>query len=297
MAAVKGACTAALALSLAFADAPAEAIDHPDLAGVVAKADTKCLEMWQGFRQLVAEEHDIQRVFGKSGKVQRVRRIRSDYYIVQAPSARPDDSEGLLEFRDVLAVESKPVRRDPAKVFDLLTKKGSSLLEEQCRILTAANQHNLLFGSGLLINFTAGLAGYIHKFPEIPTNYHFAPEPASGSDDLVVCFEEGANRSRSGQGPCMSQRPMPGTGCVYLDPGDFSVRKVEVTLAFTEQPLRMRLSVEYEPGPGGMRLPSRRTLTVLHPKWKNGVAGEAVATYSNFRRFSSEARVSYEPIQ
>jgi hypothetical protein len=288
---------ATLAVSLAFAGAPAEAIDHPDVAAIVAKADAQCLRMWDAFGQLVAEEDDLQRVFGKNGKVRRQRRIRADYYFVRAPSASQGDLEGVMEFRDVLAVEGKPVRRDPVRVLELLTAKGASVRDEQCRILTAANQHNLLLGSGLLISFTAGLAGYIHQFPNTPTAYRLAPELASGDNDLVVCFEETPRATRAQQGRCVDPRPMPGSGCAHLDPSDFSVRKIEVMLEFADQPLRMRLGVEYEPGPGGIRLPARRTLTVLHPKWKEGVAGEAVATYSNFRRFTAETRVTFGPIQ
>jgi len=36
---------------------------------------------------------------------------------------------------------------------------------------------------------------------------------------------------------------------------------------------------------------------VLHPKWRGGVAGEAEAVYSNFRRFSAESTITFEPIR
>jgi hypothetical protein len=277
--------------------APGAQPESPEVAAVVAKADAQCLELWEGFRRFVAEEQDVQRVFHKSGKVHRERRIRADYYVVRIPSARPDGLEGLLEFRDVLAVDGKPVRRDPARVMAQLTTKGATPDEESCRILGAANERNLLMGSGLHLNFTASLVSYVHTLPEAPVSYRLAPEQAADSDEVVLCFQEGALATRMREGPCLSPRPLPGAGCIHLARGDYAIRKVEVTLALSSAPLQMHMTTEYQTGPGGLRVPLRRTFQVLHPKWRNGVAGEAVATYSNFRRFSTESSIAYEPIR
>jgi hypothetical protein len=297
MAAMKSACLAALALVPALAAAPAREPQQPDAAEVVAKAGARCLEFWDGFRQFVAEEHDVQQVFSKTGTPQRRRLIGSDYYIVRTPSSRPDDRAGLTEFRDVLAVDGKRIRRDPQKLMALLTAPGASSQAEQCRILSAANQHNLLFGSALQINFSAGLAGYVLADAAIPTTYRLAPELARNENELVVCFEEGAAASRAQQGVCVNPSPLPGAGCAYLSRRDYSVVKVEVTVTLGSGPLRFRMMAEYQDGPGGVRVPSRRVLQVLHPKWKGGLAGQAEATYSNYRRFTSESTIGYEPIQ
>jgi hypothetical protein len=267
-----------------------------DLASVIAKGDAKCMELWDGFRQLVAEEQDVQRVFDKSGKIRRERRIRSDYYIVRLPSARPDDPGGLLEFRDVLEVDDKPVRRDPMRLRNLLTARGASLLDESCRIQGAANEHNL-FGSGWHITFTAGIAGYVHAPPDTQTSYRLAPELAASNDEVVLCFEETDRATRMGEGPCMKSRPLPGTGCIHLGARDYDILNADVTLALKTMPVRMRAAVEYREGPAGLRVPVRRVMSILHPKWRDGLAAQAEATYSNFRRFTAESTIRFEPVR
>jgi hypothetical protein len=270
--------------------------DNDELTSVVSKGDAKCLELWDGFRQFVAEEQDTQRLFDKSGKVRRERRVRSDYYIVKIPSSRPDDPEGLLEFRDVLEVNGKQVRRNPSRLTALLTSKGASPRDEQCRILAASNEHNL-FGSGWHINFTAGLAGYIHAFPNTPTNYRLAPDSAARSDEVAVCFEETGAGTRAQEGPCMSPQPLPGSGCIHMARSDYNILKAEVMLSLKTAPLTMRMVSEFQAGPGGVRVPARRVFSILHPKWRNGLAAQAEATYSNFRRFSAESTIRFEPIR
>jgi len=281
-------CTSGLVLAGATGD--------DDLASVVAKGDVKCLELWDGFRRFVAEELDVQRVFDKSGKVRRVRRIRSDYYIVRLPSARPDDPDAVLEFRDVLEVDGKPVRRNPARLMALLTVKGASLREESCRLHAASNEHNL-FGSGWQINFTASIAGYIHKVPDLQTTYRLAPEMAGSNDEAVVCFEETGTHTRMGEGSCVAPQPLPGAGCIHMTKGDYDILSGEVTVTLKTLPVRMRVLVEYRAGPGGLRVPARRVMSILNAKWRDGVVVQAEATYSNFRRFSAESTVSFEPIR
>jgi hypothetical protein len=274
----------------------AGAIGDDELATAVSKGDSKCLELWDGFRQFVAEENDVQRVFDKSGKVRRERRVRADYYIVRIPSSRPDDPDGLLEFREVLEVDGKSVRRNPERLMALLTAKGSSPKEEQCRLLNASNERSL-FGAGWHLNFTAGLAGYIHAIPGAPANYRLAPETAATDDETVVCFQEAGPGARAGEGPCMNSRPLLGRGCIHLARSDYSILKADVTVTLKTAPLELRMATEYQTGPGGVRVPSRRVASILHSKWRDGVAAQAEATYSNFRRFSAESAVRFEPIR
>jgi len=274
----------------------ASAAEDDELAALVSKGDARCLELWNGFRQFVAEENDVQRVFDKSGKVRRERRMRSDYYMVRGPSSRPDDPEGLLEFRDVLEVDGKPVRRNPARLLALLTAKGESPREEFCRIVGASNERNL-FGPGLQLSFVGGVAGYIHAFPNTPTNYRQAPEKATDKDEVVVCFEEAEGDTRAHEGSCTNPQPMPGAGCIHLALSDYNILKAEVTLAPKSMPVRLRMAAEYQAGPGGLRAPARRVLSILHPKWRNGLVAQAEATYSNFRRFSAESTIRFEPIR
>jgi len=288
--------TMRVACLLAFMAGSLGAGANDELASVVAKGDAKCLELWNGFRQFVAEEQDVQRVFDKSGKVRRERRIRSDYYIVRLPSAAPNGDEGLLEFRDVLEVDGKPARRNPARVMALLTTKGASIGEEACRLHDVANEHNL-FGSGWHINSTAAVAGYVHGLPEIQTSYRLAPELAAGDDELVVSFEETGPHTRMGEGPCLKPEPLPGAGSIHLSARDYDILKVDLTLVLKTLPVRLRTTVEYRPGPGGLRVPARRVMSILQPKWRNGLAAQAEATYSNFRRFSAESAVRFEPIR
>jgi len=274
----------------------ASATGDDGLATVVSRGDAKCLELWDGFRQFVAEEHDVQRVFDKSGKVRRERVIRSDYYVVRIPSARPDDPDGLLEFRDVLDVDGKPVRRDPARLMALLTSKGASPREEMCRIADAANERNL-FGAGWHINFTAGLAGYMHAWPDADVNYRLAPDAEAAGDEMVVCFEETGRVTRAQEGNCLHPQRMPAKGCIHLARSDYSILKADVTVALKTIPVEMRMVSEYQAGPGGVRVPARRAMSILNSKWRGGVAAQAEATYSNFRRFSAESTVAFEPIR
>jgi hypothetical protein len=286
---------AALALVPAFANEPVRDANLTDVADVVAGTSAQCLRLWDHFRSFVAEERDVQQVFSKTGVAHRRREIVSDYYIVRTPSSHPDDRAGLLEFRDVLAVDGRKIRRKADGVMQLLTRPGGGSAIERCRILSACNRHNLLFGSSLVISFTAGLAGYVLADPAIPTNWRLAPEKTTDPEEVVLCFEEGARASRASQGACAHPVPAPATGCAHISRADHSIRRVEVMLTLGSGPMRSRMIVEYEPGPDGIRIPARRMLQILHPKWANGVAGQADATYANYRRFRAESQIEFAP--
>ena len=95
----------------------------------------------------------------------------------------------------------------------------------------------------------------------------------------------------------MNPQPLPATGCIHLSRGDYDLLQGDVMLSLKTVPALLHLVAEYQPGPGGLRVPARRELSILHPKWRNGVVAQAEATYSNFRRFSAESSVSFEPIR
>jgi hypothetical protein len=61
--------------------------------------------------------------------------------------------------------------------------------------------------------------------------------------------------------------------------------------------MRMRMISEYGPGADGVSVPARRVLQILHPKWANGIAGQAEATYAKYRRFRVDSKIEFEPLQ
>jgi hypothetical protein len=113
----------------------------------------------------------------------------------------------------------------------------------------------------------------------------------------VVCFEETGRVTRAQEGPCLHPQRLPGKGCIHLARSDYSILKADVTVSLKTAPLELRMAAEYQTGPGDVRVPSRRVASIIHPKWRDSLAAQAEATYSNFRRFSAESAVRFEPIR
>ncbi len=243
---------------------------------------------WEQLRNYVAEERDVQRFYDKSGRLRRERRIRADFYLVSLPSS----PESRVQFRDVLEVDGRAVRRPAKELLELLTEKGPNLSEEVIRFNRRTNRYNLLFGEHITSNFAAVLAGFIGPHAQKTIQYRLAPDEST-AERLALAFHDDG-RSGMNCESCWTRRQvaLPADGLIWLNRADYSIAKVEINVMFRE--VRLRMTAEYERSAEGVQLPRRRTLVALHPRWKDGVIGEAQAEYTNYRKFTADSKIGYE---
>jgi hypothetical protein len=261
---------------------------EPPLREVLEKAGAQAAELLEQFRNYVAEERDVQRFYDKSGRLRRERRIRADYYVISLPSA----PASRFHFRDVLEVDGKAVRRPAGEILELLTAKGADLAQEEIRFSRRSNRYNLLWGEHVTSNFAAGLAAFIDSHAQKTIEYRLDAE-ASSAERLVVRFRDDGRSGMVCQA-CWSrqQEALAADGTVTLDRGDCSIDKVEVVTTLRGG-VTLRMTSEFQRTAEGVRLPSRRRLVAVHPRWKDGVIGEAAAEYTNFRKFSAESKIGF----
>ena len=270
-------------MALAGNAAPAD----PPLKEVLERAGAQSLALLDEFNNYVAEERDVQRFYDKSGRLRKQREIRADFYVVSLPS----DPNSKFQFRDVLEVDGKAIRRPAKEVLELLTEKGANPAKEAIRLNQRSNRYNLLWGEHITSNFGSGLAAYFYPRVQDTVQYRLVPEQST-TEQLVVAFRDDGRSGLSCEN-CWSSRQvsLAAEGWARLNRADYSIGAIEVNVMLKD--VKLRMSTEFEPGAGGMRLPRRRSLVAMHPRWKNGVIGESKAEFTNYRRFSAESKIGF----
>ena len=92
-----------------------------DLDGLITRVASAAKQYAMVFHDLVAEETMLLEVFDQSGRVTKRREISSDLVVYTSR-----DSTDTAEYRDVRAVDGKPVEKRSERALDLLTRASRS---------------------------------------------------------------------------------------------------------------------------------------------------------------------------
>lgn len=230
------------------------------------------------FREYVCAEEETQRFFERSGKVRQIRRIVSDYYVVSLP----DSPEQVFEFRDILRVDGRRRLRDENALRSLLELRGPRFEEEYLRLREEWSRYNLFSGRGFLSNVALALLEYAGSPARRNLKYTVA---GRDGDDYVLKFSEPDRYATLRRGGGFRGQPLAVRGLMRVSP-DGSVRSVEAAISIEQDDgsTRVKYTVEYGPGPDGLRAPLKKMVSVHRPDWESELVSESVSLYSDYRR-------------
>jgi formylglycine-generating enzyme required for sulfatase activity len=208
----------------------------------------------------------------------RHRDLRSDFLLVKSP-----DTEALVPFRDVLAVDGIPVRDREARLAKLfLAERSASVMEQAEKIGAEGARYNLGNMRSTLGNPVLGL-GVLQRSYQPRFRFSLGKDDrAMGASVLIVEFKETASpamiRGEAG-------RDLMAHGRVWIDAPTGRVLKTELQV---EQPaIRATVTTTFrleEKSGIGVPAEMREQYSLA-----NGNRISTVATYGRFRRFDVSA--------
>jgi hypothetical protein len=259
----------------------------PALKALLANAATYVLGYRKLCRDLVAEERMIQKEYDHKGKLKNERRFISDYLFVTVPS----DPNWTVEFRDVVSIDGKAVRKNQ-ELLELFRKRSSSAFEEARKVTRESTKYNL--GRERISNMVNFCLSFLSPPFQRVIDYEFATlESPQESDRVVLQFRELTDQTALRAVTPYGKQPIYSQGRIWLSKPDSKVLKVDFTFKREDKtnPIAGRYLSEYKPGTDSLLLPSRFEEYFYDTKDPERLLFESVATYSNFRHFSVDIRI------
>jgi hypothetical protein len=191
------------------------------------------------------------------------------------------DVRETIGFRDVIEVDGRPVGAGSRRLVDLLHGPGGGTWADAREILNEGARYNLVPGSR---NFN--LPTVVVYFLQADRQTRFRWKRRS-PDSAPVCEIEFHERSRptvirTGDGRSVTSR-----GRVWIDPTSGAVMRTTLELAFDHITYAIDTRLEYIASMG-LVLPVGLDERYESPE---GVVVVGQATYSNYRRFQTDARL------
>lgn len=269
----------------AHASSPADVQPgEPTVGDVLANFDAYIETYHVALGELVADERMVQRAEGMQS-LRATREIRSEVAFIDLPG-----SAGWLGFRDVLTVSSKPVRKPGPSLAEALIKGQAGDYAQARALLLASAMHNL--GEPRTTNLPNLPLELLHQRNRwrYDTWLHGSGR-IEGHQVIALVLDEKSS-------PSLIQRPEGGdiparvTAWVEPDSGRLwraHVRLTDARVIFAERHRPVDLQVDFaEHRELGLLLPDRMRETFYAGTRGNGTSD---ARYTNFRRFSTTARV------
>ena len=263
-----------------FTAAESSAQSTPTLEQLLDRMGEYLLEYETQLSSVVAEERFEQRVT-RTMKV-----LESDIAFMRLPG-------GLewLGFRDVRKVNFKAVNQSGPSISGVLTSSDGDIRKAQA-IAQESARHNL--GLPRTINVPTAPLEIIHPRNRVAHAYALdGADKVRGVSVRIVSFTETAR-------PTLVREPngtyLVSSGRVWIEPKSGSVRRVEWSYQVEKRspraPQPPQLRVEFGPNAQlGFLVP----LEMRERFHTERGAGEGQATYKNFRRFGTSARIVPQP--
>lgn len=256
------------------------AAEQPRLAELLDRLATYLLDYEQRLSALVAEEQYTQTLRTRSGTpAERV--LQSDYVLVRLPAGL-----AWLGFRDTYLVDGQPVRDRDSRLERLFRDGDADAMERARRLVDDSARYNL--GDDLIhrtINGPTLTLDLLHRRYRTRFSYRLRGQDiVDGRRVSKIDFEE---RER----PPIIKTPAGDDqvtrGAAWVDPIGGAVLKtyLNVIISPTSQ---AKVTVSYRPDAGfGFLVPSE-----MNESYRGPFATiTGVATYTNFRRFQTSARI------
>jgi hypothetical protein len=256
---------------------------QPSIETVLAKLGSYSTAYHKNFRQFVASEERTQKHWGHNLKLEQ-RSTVSDYYVVSLPSA----PSSMVEFRETLSLNGRPVKGRRGKVLEILNRKSSDRAAEADRI-TKENKRYDLGPFRRFEEFTN--MGLLYVDPRVQRFVRYQLVRPESGNVLELRFREPGPETLARE----DGRPAPATGVIYFTYPEVRVLKVDLRIHLDgpDGPPYVRCIVEYEPGPEDLMLPSlcRHFIPGVIEGPAPG-AWESEARYTNYRRFTSDVKLT-----
>lgn len=278
MKAIKAA--AAVILLTAFS---LSAQSRPTLEQLLSRLDAYLLEYETQLSSVVADERFEQSLWGFGAKaLWRSATLESEVAFMRLPGGAE-----WLGFREVKRVNWKAVKPSGTSIADVLASSSGDLTKARA-IANASARHNL--GLPRTINVPTAPLEIIHPLHRGAHHYKLADDDGvRGTRTVVIEFEETGRPSLLRDG--RTGENLVSRGRVWVAPASGAVWRVEWLYEVEDRrvtTLTPRLRVEFELNKTlGIMVPTAMTETFS----EQGGRGEGRATYKNFRRFGTSARI------
>jgi hypothetical protein len=258
---------------------------QPDLRVVLTRLGTYSSAYHKQFREFVATEQRTQKHWGHNLKLEQ-RTTTADYYVVSLPSA----PGSMVEFRETLSVDGKPLKNARGKVVQFLNRPSANRAAEAERI----TKENKRYYLGLFKRFEEYTnMGLLYVDPRVQRFIQYQLVQPEAGNVLMLRFREPGPNTVAQE----DDRPAPASGTIYFTYPDVKVFKVDLVIHedAIDGPPYVRCVIEYAPGPDGLMLPSRcrHFIPGMIDTAAPG-AWESDATYTNYRRFQSDVKLTVE---
>ena len=248
------------------------------VASVVARAGRYVREYEQRFSGIVGEEQQIQRLVKQKGDTAKQRTLVSDILFVKA-------GDRTLVFRDVIAVDGKPVRDRQERLRDLFLGRSRDAVKQAQAIVAESARFDLDFPrfrtlNGLLLPLA------IVK-PEMSARFRFA----ANTDGLT--FQETRTPSLLRYRRNSAVRDMPLRGGLTIDAASGRLRAASLVAGNAD--VEGSVDVRYvEDVKVDLFVPAQMRETYRRPAKPKDDHLEVVSDYSNFRRFDVTVEMSID---
>jgi hypothetical protein len=268
----------ALAVVLLLASAGVQGQETDPVASIVARAGRYVREYEQRFSGIVGEEQQIQRLVKQKGDTAKQRTLVSDVLFVKA-------GDRTLVFRDVIAVDGKPVRDRQERLRELFLGRSRDAVKQAQAIVAEGARFDLDFPrfrtlNGLLLPLA------IVK-PEMSERFRFA----ASTEGLT--FEESRSPSllRYRRNSAILDMPLRGRLTIDAASGRLRAANLVAGNADVEGSVDVRYTEDVKVD---LFVPAQVRETYRRPSKPKDDHLEVVSDYSNFRRFDVTVEISVD---
>jgi hypothetical protein len=229
----------------------------------------------EAFSAVVSEERQVQRLVRPDGRVRKVRELTSDFLLVKIDGVPTPQA-----FRDVIAVDGKPVRNREDRLRKLFLGSPKTALDQARAIGGESARHNI----GLHRNGNSPLLPLFPLLSRRAAGFRFAGSAAA------LAFEEVGSPTVLASRRNGSRSDLPMRGSFTIEPESGRVLAAEFTTAAPAPAVTASLAVRYaEDTRLKLMVPIDVQERYWFPSQPKDDRLEVSSTYTNFRRFDVSA--------
>jgi hypothetical protein len=295
---------AAVVLLLAFLSSPLEA-QRASLAGVLAGAGRYVSNYELELADVIADEHYVQQGRPVAGGRPARRELLAEFALV-----RLGEEGGWTGFRDVIEVDGQRVHDREGRLLELFARAPATAARQARRIADESARFNL---GALRRNFNEPTMALAFLVPDHQGRFRFKKDSEATIDGLDVWVVRYTERRRGTFIRTPGGRDIPAQGRFFIDPRAGRVVRTELVLrdflagddlppGRPRRPIQTRaeINVTFRPDDRlGIWVPAEMhelytgpwTLERVTPEPEQHVDLIGTATYSNYRRFVTDARI------
>jgi hypothetical protein len=244
-------------------------------------------EIYKNQADYVAEEEQLQQAYDNKGNLKRQRRIVSNFYLVNVAGGN------RYECREAIMVDGRATGDEKILQEMFFSKKQKPTKEQIDYIFKQNNKYNLS-GDHLSNQPWTGLR-YSHKDRQEHSTFYVQPVDAGSEEPQKLWFREIDQQTLFVTSTPFSKYPWRATGYYLFSSSDGQFIGYDITTYDPQKKPLRRWVAEYGRKRDGMLLPESFQSYNYH---KNGeISTHSISHYKNYRRFTSDVKLTYESIE